>query len=81
MIYEPEDDILNIWFSRKAIDYAEQTGDVIVHFTKENEPVYIEILDAAKFLKEANSSLPKKVQRQVLPDEAQVAVAHKISKR
>lgn len=80
MIYEPEDDVLNIWFSRKPIDYAEQTGDLIVHFTKDNETVYMEILDASKFLKEANSMLPKKIQKQVLPEAIQTAIAHKISK-
>lgn len=80
MIYETEDDVLNIWFSRKPIDYAEQTGDVIVHFTKNNQAVYIEILDATKFLKEANRILPKKIQKQVLPEQIQTAIAHKISK-
>ncbi len=81
MKYEPEDDVLNIWFSRKPIDYAEQTGEVIVHFTKDDEPVYIEILDASKFLKEANSMLPKKIQKQVFPELVQASVAHKISKK
>lgn len=80
MIYETEDDVLNIWFSRKPIDYAEQTGDVIVHFTKDNQAVYIEILDASKFLKEANSILPKKIQKQVLPEQIQASIAHKIFK-
>ena len=59
MIYEPEDDVLNIWLSRKPIDYAEQTGDVIVHFTKNNEAVYIEVLDASKLLKDLSKTLPK----------------------
>lgn len=51
VVYEKEDDILNIWLSKKPIDYAENTEGVIVHFTKNNEPVYIEVLDASRFLK------------------------------
>lgn len=60
-IYEEEDDVLNIWLSHKDIDYAEQQGDVITHFTKERELVYIEILDASKFLREEAKALPKEI--------------------
>lgn len=59
--YETEDDVLNIWLSKKPIDFAEQSGDIIIHFTKDNEPVYIEILDASYFLKQAVTKLPTKV--------------------
>lgn len=60
-IYEKEDDVLNIWLSKQKIDYAEQTGDIIVHFTKDNEPVYIEVLDAKHFLQRAGEDLPKEI--------------------
>ena len=33
-----------------SLDYAEQYGDLIIHF-KDNEPVEIEILNASKLLK------------------------------
>ena len=49
VIYEPVDDVLNIWLSKKPIDYAEDEDGVIVHYTKNDEPVYIEILNATKF--------------------------------
>ena len=29
-------------------DFAEQEGDIITHYTKENKPVEIEILNASK---------------------------------
>lgn len=61
--YEKEDDVLNVWLSRESIDYAEQAQDVIVHFTKKNRPVYIEILDASKFLKKASQDLPKEIKQ------------------
>lgn len=62
-VYEKEDDVLNIWLSRKKIDYAEQSGDVIVHFTEDNKPVYIEILDATNFLKREGEDLPQEVKQ------------------
>lgn len=79
MIYEPEDDILNIWLSRKPIDYAEQTGDVIVHFTKNNEAVYIEVLDASRLLKDLTKTLPKDLKQSWL-DVPSPPIAHRISK-
>lgn len=62
-IYEKEDDVLNIWLSKQKIDYAEQTGDIIVHFTKDNDPVYIEILDASNFLKREAEDLPLEIKQ------------------
>lgn len=62
-VYEKEDDVLNIWLSKQKIDYAEQSGDVIVHFSKKSEPVYIEILDASHFLKRESEDLPKEIKQ------------------
>lgn len=61
--YEKEDDVLNIWLSDRKIDYGEQSGDIIVHFTEEDEPAYIEILDASKFLKREAEDLPKEIKQ------------------
>ncbi|MBI2011828.1 DUF2283 domain-containing protein [Candidatus Daviesbacteria bacterium] len=61
--YEPKDDVLNIWLSREPIDYAEQNGDVIVHFSKDNEAVYIEILDASKMLKDLSKTIPSNLKK------------------
>lgn len=77
MIYEPKDDVLNIWLSRKPIDYAEQTGDVIVHFTKDREAVYIEVLDASKLLKDLSKTLPKSLKQSWL-DTSSPSVTHRI---
>lgn len=51
VVYEKEDDVLNVWLSNKPFDYAEDNDLVITHYTKEGEPVYIEILYASRFLK------------------------------
>ena len=48
--YEPEADVLVWEITDKPIDFAKEIGNVIVHFTKNNMPVLIEILEASKFL-------------------------------
>ena len=65
VLYEKEDDILNIWLSKSPIYHAIDTDGIIVHFTKDNKPVYIEVLDASRFLKETTKSLPKEIQKQI----------------
>lgn len=57
--YDPESDILAVTMSKTPFDYAEEMGDFIVHFSKNNKPVYIEILNASKFITKAATSLPK----------------------
>jgi len=48
--YDRKVDILMIEISEEKIDYAEEAGPMIIHFTKDNKPVLIEILDASEFL-------------------------------
>lgn len=57
--YDPDADILAITLSNKPFDYAEEMGDFIVHFDKKNKPVYVEILNANRFLSNATTILPK----------------------
>lgn len=61
MRYDKQDDALMIWFSKEPVDYAEQTGDLIMHFSKKNKPVLMEILNAASFLKQTSRVFPKSV--------------------
>ena len=51
--YEPEADVLTYEITNQPIDYAQEIGNIVVHFTKNNIPVLIEILEATKFLKKA----------------------------
>ena len=53
--YEPEADVLMWEITGKSIDYAKEIGGVVVHFTKNNMPVLIEILEASKFLTKAKT--------------------------
>lgn len=50
--YSRAEDILLITVSEDPIDYAEEVGSIIVHFTKDEKPVLLEILDASEFLAE-----------------------------
>jgi len=48
--YSKDVDILLIELSDKPIDYAKEEGRIIIHFSKDGEPVLIEILDAKEFV-------------------------------
>lgn len=73
--YNKEDDVLMVELNDKPIDYAEQSGDLIVHFSPKREAVLLEILDASQFLKKAAKSLPTKIFQDIIP---QAPVAHRI---
>lgn len=47
-----EVDIIMIELSEEDIDYAKEAENMIIHFSKENKPVLIEILDASEFVSE-----------------------------
>jgi len=57
--YESEADVLMWEITNKPIDFAKEVGNVIVHFTKNNMPVLIEILEASKFLVKAKDLVKK----------------------
>lgn len=63
--YNKEDDILMVELNDKPIDYAEQSGNLIVHFSPERETVLLEVLEASKFLKQASKSLPQEIKETV----------------
>lgn len=50
--YSRSEDVLIIELSDEKVDYAEEMGPVIVHFTKDGRPVMLEILDASEFVTE-----------------------------
>ncbi|MGQ9569949.1 MAG: DUF2283 domain-containing protein [Thermodesulfovibrionales bacterium] len=58
--YSKDVDALLIELSDRKIDYAEEGGQMIIHFSKDGEPVLLEILDAKDFLLNSLSSLIKK---------------------
>lgn len=64
--YNKQDDILMIELSNKPIDYAEQSDNMIVHFSPQREAVLVEVLEVSKFLKQASKSLTRQVKEKVL---------------
>lgn len=71
--YNQEDDVLMVELNKKTIDYAEQSGDFIVHFSPQREAVLLEILDASRFFKKAAKTLPRKVREGILAPFARIA--------
>lgn len=57
--YSKDVDALLVEFSDKQIDYTEEEGQMIIHFSKDGEPVLLEILDAKDFILNALSSVVK----------------------
>ncbi len=57
--YEPEADILRIEILKSPIDYATEMGSFVVHFNKQGVPIYVEILEASKFLRETEKAYSK----------------------
>ena len=55
--YDKDTNILLIEFSDKPIDYAEEEWQIIIHFTKNEEPVLLEILEAKEFIINTLTSL------------------------
>ncbi|MEW6033692.1 MAG: DUF2283 domain-containing protein [Chloroflexota bacterium] len=60
--YSRDVDILMVELSDKKVDYADEVGPVIVHYTKEREPVLLEIQDARNFLLSSLSSIVKETE-------------------
>lgn len=58
--YEPEADVLMMEISGQPIDHAKEIGNIVVHFTKNDVPVLVEILEASKFFRKAKNLLEKR---------------------
>jgi len=50
--YNREQDILMYEVSDEPIDYADEVGPIIIHFSKKGKPILMEILDASEFIAE-----------------------------
>jgi len=59
--YDEEADILTVVVTEKGkLSYAEEIGDIIVHFDKDGKPLFMEILQASKIVPLMVQSLAKK---------------------
>ena len=56
--YDSDADVLSMESGeRSAIDHAEEMGNLVVHFSKKNRPVLVEILEASRLFKDQPKSL------------------------
>jgi len=53
-------------FSERPYDYAEKVGLFIIHYTKDKEPVMLEIIKASQFLRETAEALPYPILNKML---------------
>jgi uncharacterized protein YuzE len=75
--YYEDADLLSLKISNTPYKYARQEGDVIVHYSENKEPVLIEIVNAAKFLRDTTKQLPKKI-RDKLFSQTSASIAHRV---
>lgn len=75
--YYEDADLLSLRVSKRPYHDATRNGDLVVHYTKDGKPVLVEILNASKFLKEADKTLPKKLQKEY-GSQPPVAVPHRV---
>ncbi len=66
--YEPEDDVLNVFFSEEKIDDAYEVKNLdylaIMHLDKNKKPVYLEIFEASKNFNVNLKSIPEKIKQE-----------------
>lgn len=55
--YSKDADALLIELSDKKIDYADDKGNIIIHYTSDDEPVLLEIFNAKEFILSSLSSM------------------------
>ena len=60
--YEPEADIMSWEVSTRPIDYAEEAGNFVVHYSKNHTPVLVEILEASSFFQKSQKLLERQGQ-------------------
>jgi len=59
--YDAEADVLTVVVVEKGkLAYAEEVGDIVVHFDKNGKPLFMEILNASKIIPLMVQGLAKK---------------------
>ncbi|MFH1169979.1 MAG: DUF2283 domain-containing protein [Candidatus Vogelbacteria bacterium] len=60
--YESEADVMSWEVSSQPIDYAEEAGNFVVHYSKNHIPVLVEILEASSFFQKSQKLLARQRQ-------------------
>lgn len=64
LTYNKEDDILVIQLASKKIDDTYEANNMLVHVSRDKEPVLIEIIKASQFFSQESRALPREVKRE-----------------
>ena len=65
--YDSEADVMSWETTQKGkIDYATEIGNFIVHFSKDNRPLLIEVLEASKILKKSEQKIEQARERHLV---------------
>ena len=43
--------------NKQKIDYATEAGNFVIHFSKKNVPILVEVLEASNFIKRSNKEV------------------------
>lgn len=68
MIYDLEANILSWEIAEGEIDHAREFGNFIIHFSKNGKPLFIEMLDASKFIGQVDKIKNIKEIKRLVPD-------------
>ena len=78
--YDADADVLSMESSgRTTIDHAEEMGNLVVHFSKQNRPVLVEVLDASRLFKNQQNTFLSAFS--FLDDEPDLYSARNLKKR
>ena len=65
--YDADADVLSMESAgRMIIDHAEEMGNLVVHFSKRNKPVLVEILEASRLFKSQSKSLRTEIRKNLV---------------
>jgi hypothetical protein len=66
MQYDLETNILSWEITKDPIDHAIELGNFIIHLSKGKKPVLIEILNASKFVGQADKIKLERIKKQIM---------------
>lgn len=67
MIYDPEANILCWQIAKGRINHVREVGNFIIHVSRAEKPILIEILDASKFIGQFDKIKDIKDIKRILP--------------
>ena len=67
MIYDPEANIISWEISKGKVSHVRELGNLIIHVSKSNKPILVEILDASKFISQFDKIKNLKDIKQIIP--------------